>query len=152
MARLVLEKVQHQIIPDILKKIVNERQLSTSNNKREFHPSTMSPTEQQRLKHLQHEHIFHELINEQDNANPIQPLRSHINQLPPDKRYKEEENEKQRPSFKLGKDSLIVNASSEGDDELLNEMENNEGSNDETIFKRVATRKNALARRFLLKK
>jgi hypothetical protein len=58
----------------------------------------------------------------------------------------------QRPSFKLEKDTVLVNGSSEGSDDPTNELDNDYQNDVEerTHFKRV--HKNAFARRFLLMK
>jgi hypothetical protein len=68
MAKLVLDQVQKKVIPDIVKKLMEERKLPIETHQPILQPTMMSPEEHQRQKHLQYEQIFHQVINDQDNA------------------------------------------------------------------------------------
>lgn len=65
---MVVDQIQKQIIPGIVKKLMAQRQLPTVNLQNELRPTMTSPEELQRRRHMQQEHIFQKLIDEQNNA------------------------------------------------------------------------------------
>lgn len=68
MAKFLLDRVQKQIIPDIVQKLMTQRQTPTLSTQREPQPPMVSPEEQQRRRHLQQERFFQQLIDEQEHA------------------------------------------------------------------------------------